>query len=764
MISFRVSQWRLRQWWIARGPRGRVRLIVLAVLVLAVSGAAWSANRLLDGAAMRARVADAVQRATGLTLRIDGGVGFSLGSVLSGVPQVVVWDAALLNPPGYSRPALALVRRVEVAVAVLPLLQGRVELRRVQLEGADIQLERNAAGRGNWERRAAPPPPPDAAPAPPQPRAETVLGEVRIVDGRLAFLTGPDQAAAVLELPQLALDPGGAITGQARLNGVALALGGRFQAAGVSELTAVGGGIAASVQGAGTEWRVTLLAPDLAAATALAGRNLPPLRDVQIVVVAGAAGLQSARLEAGASDLVALAPGLAMGRLVADLSAGPTRLEAALSYGGVPFTLRGVAGSWPAVNAGPAPLEVTLQGEGATASLRGSAGLVGAFDVAVSARVADLAVLGARAGAALPPLRDVALDLRAASLRGGEAGRGVMLRGIRGSAQQGDVSGDLAVTLSPRMAVRGTLVGQRLDLDAIVSPAPVAPPAPPNAPAGPPPAAPPIPPRILPDIKLPFAPLVRQDADLTLQVGQLTWRGQRYSGVEARVALNAGKLRVDPLHALAPGGVVQGTVMADAAMLPPSLAITLQAPGLTLPAPGSGAVELDMALSGTGDGTRALAASATGRVGVALVEGEVPNELLLALIGPALRGAGLPMLEAEGRSRVRCLALRADLKAGLATVSALALDTTRLRLEGDGTVDLGAEQLDMRLRPSVPLGGFGATVPIRATGAWVAPRVQVERGAITPGRLGLTLGRPAPDPCGPALAVARDGRAGAMPR
>ncbi len=779
MISFRVSQWRLRQWWLGRGRRRRVRLLVLAALLVIVAGGAWGVARLLDGAAMRARVAEAVQRATGLTIRIEGEVGLSVASLLSGVPRLTVSGATLLNPPGYSRAALASIRRVEVAVAVLPLLQGRVELRRVQLEGSDIQLERNATGQGNWERRVVAPQP-DATPAPSKPRAEPVLGEVRIIDGRLAFLAGPNQGAAVLDVPELSLAAGGAITGQARVNGVALALGGQWQPTGASELTAVGGGIAASVQGGGAEWHATVLAPDLASVSTLAGRALPPLREVQVVAVSAAGGLQSARLSAGASDLGAMAPGLRLGRLVAEVSAAPTRVEAELSFGGLPLTLKGTAGAWQAALAGAAPLDVALEGEGVLASLRGTAGLAGPFDVAVSARVADLGALSAKAGAALPPLRELALDLRAASLPGGEpaggapgsaglgsagrggVGRGVALRGIRGSAQQGDVSGDLAISLVPRLAVRGTLVSQRLDFDAMATPvaAPLATPAP-AAPAA---TSPPIPARLIPDLPLPFTALVRQDADLTLQIGQATWRGQRYSGVEARVALNAGKLRVDPLHALAPGGVVQATILADASTLPPSLAITLQAPGLTLPAPGSGAVELDVALSGTGDGTRALAATAIGRVGVALVEGEVPNELLLALIGPALRGAGLPMLEAEGRSRVRCLALRADLKAGLATVSALALDTTRLRLEGDGSVDLGAEQLDMRLRPSVPLGGFGATVPIRATGAWMAPRVQVERGAITPGRLGLTLGRPAPDPCGPALTAARDGRAGPMPR
>lgn len=156
-----------------------------------------------------------------------------------------------------------------------------------------------------------------------------------------------------------------------------------------------------------------------------------------------------------------------------------------------------------------------------------------------------------------------------------------------------------------------------------------------------------------------------------------------------------------------------------------------------------------------------MVASLEGRLGLAVVDGEIENAALAAVFGPALRAVGLPA-EAGGRSHVRCLAARFDVAGGQAGLKALALDTTRIRLDGEGTINLVDETMDLRLRPTIRIGGTGVQTPVRLAGPIRAPRPALERNPL--GRFGLSIGAGGGDPCGAALVAARDGRAGAMPQ
>ena len=235
--------------------------------------------------------------------------------------------------------------------------------------------------------------------------------------------------------------------------------------------------------------------------------------------------------------------------------------------------------------------------------------------------------------------------------------------------------------------------------------------------------------------------------------------------------LQDGRLRVDPARMQAPGGLIQGQVLADAG--DQSAAVKLFAQGLdaatVATAAGAadavtGTADIDVDLRGQGADWRAMAATLEGHAGLALVDGDVENAALMALFGPALRAANLP-IDPAGRSRVRCFGTRVDAAAGQVSVRALALDASRLRLDGDGTVNLREQTVDLHLRPTLRIGGTGIAIPVRLTGPIGAPKTAMERGAIAPGRVGISIGgAPAADPCGPALAAARDGRPGVLPR
>lgn len=122
---------------------GFVVLAVAALAALAVALLTW----LVDAGRFRPQIEAAVQSATGRPLRIAGGVDLDVLPFVG----IAVRDATLGNPPGFSTPTLLHVDELTLGARLLPLLRGRFELTRVRLTGVQLQLERRADGRANWE-------------------------------------------------------------------------------------------------------------------------------------------------------------------------------------------------------------------------------------------------------------------------------------------------------------------------------------------------------------------------------------------------------------------------------------------------------------------------------------------------------------------------------------------------------------------------------------------------------------------------------------
>ncbi|MES1199417.1 MAG: AsmA family protein, partial [Pseudomonadota bacterium] len=73
-------------------------------------------------------------------------------------PEVRVGGLQVGNLPAFrDRGRFANVRQADVAVRLLPLLIGRIEIERISLEGADVALYRNAQGVSNWKGQAGRP-------------------------------------------------------------------------------------------------------------------------------------------------------------------------------------------------------------------------------------------------------------------------------------------------------------------------------------------------------------------------------------------------------------------------------------------------------------------------------------------------------------------------------------------------------------------------------------------------------------------------------
>jgi len=519
---------------------------------------------------------------------------------------------------------------------------------------------------------------------------------------------------------------------------------------------------------------------------------LPPLAEVNLnaLLSDGPQGeLRSSQLSihAGQSDLGQIVPGLTVKQALFS-APGPGQL-AQMSvdgvYAGQPLQVA-AAVMQPDILAAGAPVQLTFsaQAAGGTFSAHGTLppGLdASGLDVQVQGKAPDLSSLSPLIGHSLPAAHDVNLSAEI-----GDAGvklRGIAVRNLMVESSLGDVAGELTVNWSPRHAVAGSLTARMLDLDGIANgnPGQLLPSVwPPPSDAAPPPqmpnpTSPPVPPATatlpLPGGALPLAFLRANDADLSVAIGDLTYGGQHYHDLAAHLQLADGKLTLNPFRAQAPEGAIIGGASIDASAEQPPVAITLRSPSISagavasafgFPNGASGTMQVDAELSGVGQTSAALQASLNGHVGLAMVNGQVSDALVQALIGAALETAGVPPV-GDGNSQVRCFAMRMDFANGIGTLRSLGADTSRLSLSGDGTVDLNAGRVDLHLRPEIHLGPTQVSAPVSLQGPFNGLKAALDP-VMGHGRVGLEIGGAGGGSgCIDKLAIARNGLGGPIP-
>ncbi|MEI8394259.1 MAG: AsmA family protein [Rhodospirillaceae bacterium] len=105
---------------------------------------------LVDWNRFKPRITETLQELSGLTVRSDGDVHFSmLPSPTLSVSRLTI--AAL---PGANEPELLRLSRLEAKVALIPLLSGRIEIERIVLSRPELVLETLPDGRRLWPQTA----------------------------------------------------------------------------------------------------------------------------------------------------------------------------------------------------------------------------------------------------------------------------------------------------------------------------------------------------------------------------------------------------------------------------------------------------------------------------------------------------------------------------------------------------------------------------------------------------------------------------------
>ena len=122
---------------------------IVAVLLVFIILAAVILPRVIDPNNYRDRISEAVYDSTGLNLKINGDISWSVFPWLG----FAVNDIQVDDIKGQS---LAKLHQAEASIKLLPLLSKSVEMSSIRLDGLTLDLKVDATGRGNWEAKTSP--------------------------------------------------------------------------------------------------------------------------------------------------------------------------------------------------------------------------------------------------------------------------------------------------------------------------------------------------------------------------------------------------------------------------------------------------------------------------------------------------------------------------------------------------------------------------------------------------------------------------------
>lgn len=196
--------------WLAIAVGAVIALVVVLVVGLLV---------LVDPNDYRGEIARVVEEQTGRPFAIEGEIELTF------FPRIglAVGGVTLGDDPAFSEDAFLRAEGVNLAVEVMPLLSGSLQLDTITLQRPEITLIRDAQGRGNWESLVAPaqaaraPEPrqarlipasnhePDSAPAGGL-LADARLAGLRVEQARVVYEDRAAGTSATLDPVNLALD------------------------------------------------------------------------------------------------------------------------------------------------------------------------------------------------------------------------------------------------------------------------------------------------------------------------------------------------------------------------------------------------------------------------------------------------------------------------------------------------------------------------------------------------------------------------------
>jgi uncharacterized protein involved in outer membrane biogenesis len=146
-------------------------------------------------------------------------------------------------------------------------------------------------------------------------------------------------------------------------------------------------------------------------------------------------------------------------------------------------------------------------------------------------------------------------------------------------------------------------------------------------------------------------------------------------------------------------------------------------------------------LRGAGTTPHAIASTLDGSFSATMGKGTIDNRLLGSTLASVLREVNmLDLVGRGGTSQVECFVANATVSHGVATLHPLAFASSLLTMDGGGSVNLGNETLDLRVRPQGRVAGTEIVVPLRISGPWRSPATAPDAAAAVTQNAGSVAG------------------------
>jgi AsmA protein len=134
----------------------------------------------------KGRIAREVKASTGRDLTLQGDIKLSVFPWIA----LQLGPVSLGNPEGFGAEPFLTLQHAALRVKLLPLLHKELQVGRIEIDGLDLRLQKNAAGKGNWEdfgEKSGAPVTAEANPSSGPPASLEDLGGVLIKDSRISY-------------------------------------------------------------------------------------------------------------------------------------------------------------------------------------------------------------------------------------------------------------------------------------------------------------------------------------------------------------------------------------------------------------------------------------------------------------------------------------------------------------------------------------------------------------------------------------------------
>jgi uncharacterized protein involved in outer membrane biogenesis len=170
-----------------------------AIVVVGAAAALFAIVQSIDFNSYKELVARQVKAATGRDLVLAGDVKLAI----SLIPHLEIDQVSFRNADWGSEPQMLKLDKLEADVALIPLLSSQIEIRQIRLVGADILLETNKDGQGNWVMGGAT----TGGTSAPLPQ----ISQAAIEKAKIRWRNGVTGKTRTLEVDKLTLAPSDAI-------------------------------------------------------------------------------------------------------------------------------------------------------------------------------------------------------------------------------------------------------------------------------------------------------------------------------------------------------------------------------------------------------------------------------------------------------------------------------------------------------------------------------------------------------------------------